>query len=103
EVRHYLRSQVWNSLTAKKETHDVDVANLKRELEKASASFRKHLLKYGKREGGTKPCWENRFEEDYKDKWYHPFSMSRYPSPRSPGIDFKKMEGLFKKLKIKLF
>lgn len=102
-VRGYLRDQVWNSLTAKKEVHDVDVANLKKELESASEAFREKLTDYGKRKGGTKFCWKNRFEADYKNKWYYPFSMAMHPSPRSPGIDFENLKNIFQKLKIKLF
>ena len=104
EVFDYLKENVWNSLTAKKKVHEVDAATLRTQLRNASDKLRERLEKRGKRgelgkkTGGTKICWENRFEVAYKDVWYQPFSMAKNPSRRSPGISFKRLTNIFKKL-----
>lgn len=104
EVTTYLKENVWNSLTAKKKVHDVDAGTLRTQLRNASKGFRKKLTARGKRgdlgtkKGGTLICWQNRFERAYKDLWYHPFSMGKTPSRRSPGISLKRLTNIFKKL-----
>jgi hypothetical protein len=104
EVLDYLKANVWNSLTAKKKVHDVDAATLRQQLRDASDGFRGKLEKRGKRgklgtkAGGTDVCWENRFEAPYKSIWYHPFSMGKTPSKRSPGVSLKRLTSIFKKL-----
>jgi hypothetical protein len=50
--------------------------------------------------GGTKLCWENRFKEGYERKWYHPFSMGKSPSRRSPGVSLELLETIFKKIRL---
>ena len=98
EVSDYLKNNVWNTLSAKKKVHDVDVKRLKDELEKASTTFRTRITNRGGRQGGTKLCWEKRFESSYKTRWYHPFSMALRPNPRYPGLSLKKLVNIFKKL-----
>jgi hypothetical protein len=104
EVFKYLKENVWNSLTAKKKVHDVDAGKLRTQLRNASDVFRGRLEKRGKRgdlgsnPGGTGTCWKNRFERAYKDLWYHPFSMGKNPSRRSPGVSLKRLTRIFKKL-----
>ncbi|MCY1018042.1 AHH domain-containing protein [Pyxidicoccus sp. MSG2] len=100
EVSQYLAENVWRSLTAKKEVHDVDIARLKKELEDASDTFRQMLTDRGERKGGTRLCWGKRYEEDYKSKWYYPFSMGKNPSRRSPGVSLQQLAGIFKKIKL---
>jgi hypothetical protein len=101
EVSKYLENNVWNTLTAKKKVHDVDIKKLREELDNASTTFRNRLKDRGEREGknGTQICWQNRFNPNYETKWYRPFSMALRPNPRSPGISLKKMTSIFKKLK----
>lgn len=104
DVFDYLKENVWNSLTAKKKVHEVDAATLRDQLRDASDEFRGKLDEYGQRgvvgrkKGGTRNCWENRFEDAYKDVWYHPFSMGKNPSRRSPGVSLKRLTRIFKKL-----
>jgi hypothetical protein len=99
EVAGYLKENVWNSLTAKKKVHDVDIKTLTGALKDGSDEFRERLVDiYGIRHGGTRVCWENRFAASYEFKWYHPFSMIMNPSHRSPGAPTKSMKGVFKKL-----
>jgi hypothetical protein len=100
EVSNYLMENVWRCLTAKKEVHEVDVATLKRELEEVSDEFRQRLIDRGGRQGGTKLCWEKRFEEGFKRTWYHPFSMGRNPSPRFPGVSLQLLENVLKKIRL---
>lgn len=100
EVSQYLKENVWRSLTAKKEVHDVDVAKLKKELEDSSDEFRQRLSDRGARKGGTRHCWQNRFEADYKTRWYYPFSMGRHPSHRSPGVSLRLLDNIFKQIKL---
>ncbi|MCP3143936.1 AHH domain-containing protein [Pyxidicoccus xibeiensis] len=98
EVSDYLKENVWNALTAKKKVHDVDVKRLKDELDKASTTFRGRIKVRGTRQGGTKKCWQKRFDKAYKALWYHPFSMALRPNPRHPGLSLKTLVKIFKKL-----
>jgi hypothetical protein len=100
EVSSYLKENVWRSLTAKKEVHDVDVAKLQDLLEKTSEGFRKLLAIRGKRPPRTKLGWKNRYEKGYEHIWYHPFSMSKNPGPRSSGVAQRLLETVLKKIKL---
>lgn len=98
EVTQYLAENVWNSLSAKKKVHEVDVQKLTSLLRGASDEFRGKLVSRGGRKDGTRVCWEHRFDDAYRTKWYYPFSMGKTPSRRHPGVSFKRLTKIFKKL-----
>ncbi|RYZ43202.1 MAG: hypothetical protein EOO71_04550 [Myxococcaceae bacterium] len=100
EVSQYFQENVWCSLTAKKEVHDVDAAKLKQELEAASDEFHSRLLRRGARQGGTQACWGQRFDAARKRTWYHPFSMAKNPSHRSAGISPDDVKNLLLKIRL---
>ncbi|MCC6559523.1 MAG: AHH domain-containing protein [Polyangiaceae bacterium] len=105
EVSQWLVDNVWDTLTVKKEPHDVDVKKLKELLEKGTDNFKGKLATRGARVGGmlqgipiagTKDCWSHRHE---LDDWYMPFSMGLTPSPRFPGVgNDPSLERVFEKL-----
>lgn len=100
ECRDWLKNNVWNTLDAKKESHDVDAENLKQLLEDGSDTFRGRILKRGSRKGGTRHCWERRFSShsEHEAKWYFPFSMGAKPNFRHPGASWTILTNIFKKL-----
>lgn len=105
EVRDWLAANVWDTLTVKKEPHDVDITKLQKLLEKGVENFAGKLTTRGSRKGGklngrpivgTQGCWEHRHE---LVKWYMPFSMGSDPSPRFPGVKSDPaLERIFGKL-----
>jgi hypothetical protein len=83
EVCDDLRSQVWEPVCRSAKACEFEAADLIGALEDASDTWRGKVEKRGKRNGGTKVCWDNRAKESYADKWYAPFSMAANPTPRS--------------------
>jgi hypothetical protein len=98
EVDKYLTDNVWNSLAAKQAVHEVDVASMKKALEDGSDEFRRRIDDRGQRKGGTKICWQHRFDAAYESLWYHPFSMGKKPSRRYPGVSYAELTNVFAKL-----
>jgi hypothetical protein len=87
ECKQWLHENVWNTVVDKSKTHELNGEAIKAGLEKCTSTFKRWLVKRGKRndEKGTKWSFDHRFDADQKDTWYHPFSMGKDPSPRSPG------------------
>jgi hypothetical protein len=101
ECKQWLKDNLWDTLKDKKKKHEVTAKSIASTLKKCTSTFKTKLTKRGKRNGGTKTCWKNRFKDSYENKWYHPFSMAAVPNKRHPGVDtdkWKKMVDIFKKL-----
>lgn len=100
ECKEWLKINVWDTLLEKKDNHEIDAKDIKALLEGGTTTFLAKIHLRGSRKGGTKHCWDRRFpaHAEHVDGWYHPFSMAKKPSPRSPGIDWSKLENIFKKL-----
>ncbi len=95
-----LDNNVWSALEAKKGSHEVDIANIKKQLEKGQTRFRESLVTCGRREGGTVEGWVNRFntESDWQKRWYKPFSMIAKANERSAGRSPEELAGVFAKM-----
>ncbi len=105
DLKEYLRSNVWNTVTAKKDPpHQQDVENIKKQLEDASAEMKRRLTVRGLRGDakklyvGTAANWEHRLKADCSPTWYMPFSMADDPTPRVPPVDKIPLSKIFKKL-----
>jgi hypothetical protein len=108
EVADWLVVNVWDSLEAKKNGHDVDPKNIAQQMKEAEKKFRERLESRALRPapkpglvGGTLSCWNNRFKPAYTKVWYQPFSMAKTTkvSPRNPGKpNSKSVEEVLKKL-----
>lgn len=88
EVKDWLHNNVWNVLIDVKKEHKAGAEEIVKALDLCSDIFEDRLLERGSRgvaPGGTKISWEKRFEEENKNIWYEPFSMSANPRLRSPG------------------
>jgi hypothetical protein len=87
ECKQWLHDNVWETVVDKSKTHEFNQEAIKSGLESCTSKFKSLLVKRGKRNGakGTKWSFAHRFDADQKDTWYHPFSMGKDPSPRSPG------------------
>ncbi len=71
-LRKVVTKQVWNSLSEKKDKHEVDAENVKALLEKISGIYKKYLQKRG--QGANREKWDKRF--DMSDtSWFKPFTM----------------------------
>jgi hypothetical protein len=102
EVTKWLKDNLWDTLQAKGDIHQVDVTTVQNGLEGCS-NFYRGLLEdmHPKRPfplGGIKVSWDNRYDPVKGKRWYEPFSMSSTPSPRHPGAKNRDLTGIFKKL-----
>lgn len=98
EVSRYLKAEVWDKVNKKDKIHKIDVEQIEARLKSASAAWRRKLIAFGSRNGGTRSSWKHRFDKDQKNKWYKPFSMASSPNPRSPGLSLSDLSFIFKKL-----
>ncbi|MEW5801040.1 MAG: AHH domain-containing protein [bacterium] len=99
ECKKWLKENVWNTLCDKRKKHEVTAKAIKKQLEKCTSVFKKKLETRGMRKGGTLVCWQKRFQEEYEDIWYHPFSMAKKPRKRYPGISNKNLKSIFSLIK----
>lgn len=89
DVYEYMGANVWDSLKEMKSSedpHQFPEKGLEAQLKAASKFLRGLLQARGIREGGTLHCWAHRYDEDMKDRWYVPLSMSENPRKRNPGL-----------------
>jgi hypothetical protein len=82
ECKKWLHDNVWNSLVDRRKSHEVNAQNILDQLEACKTKFKGLITTRGARNGGTASSYKNRKTEA---NWYHPFSMAKKPTPRSPG------------------
>ena len=99
ECKQWLKENVWDTLNDKRKNHEINAKSIKASLEKCTSTFKRKLTTRGKRKGGTLICWQNRFEEEYEDSWYYPFSMAKIPRARHPGVSMKKLTHIFSQIR----
>lgn len=99
ECKQWLKDNVWDTLNDKRKKHENNAKNIKQQFEDCTDHFKALLDFRGIRKGGTLNCWDNRFNPDYKEKWYYPFSMGNDPRKRHPGVSSNLLTNIFKQIK----
>ena len=83
ECIDYLHAQIWDTIVDKKKSHQVNAKNILQALKDCTTEFTTRLTNRGLRDGSdTQVSYVNRLT---RPKWYHPFSMAKKPTKRSPG------------------
>jgi hypothetical protein len=90
---------IWCRLIQKKIDCGIKQEEIRDQLFKAAARYRKFLKKRGGDKGGTRHCWVHRHDPDMENTWYIPFSMDPgRPRKRKPPPSFKKLPQNLKQL-----
>jgi hypothetical protein len=102
EVKMVIRGNVFETLAADREKHELSAEDIAQLLKDVTSHFKDELRRRGRRNGGTKICWKNRWKKDdsYKFKWYYPFSMAddEMVRMRGRGVDKSSLDEIFKLL-----
>ena len=105
ECKDWLKTNVWDTLNDKQKDHDVNADAIRKQLEDCTDEFKDKLEDRGtgnRLPGGKGPgtlvSFQNRFDPNWRTKWYYPFSMALKPRRRNPGTR-KNLAELFKQIK----
>lgn len=86
EVRTWLHDEVWDGLVVNQKEHAVEAESIVGLLDDCIDHFKRQLKKRGERNNGTLWSYQHRLDAGEERQWYHPFSMAKVPTHRSPGM-----------------